>query len=215
MALTVGNRYLAEEFISLKARVKAEMLRRKYNGTLVSYGSSKYDYEVQPEAGNVVLAEHFNKIVEPLNAINDTGLTTKYSGDLIVAMETLDTFLTKSEGYALTSKTTNCKASCSGLCVTGCGSGCSGCTGTCSNNCTGCSGCGNSCSRNCDTTCSAKCMYDCEGACAEGCSSSCMGGCKYTCSSGCSTQCKGTCLSTCTGNCKGTCKNDCLNTSRL
>ena len=174
MALSVGNRYLASEFINLKARVKAEMQRRKYKGSLVTYASASYDYTVTPTANSVVLPEHVNKIAIPLNAINATGIEEVASGDVIKAINALDDFLTKAEGYSITGKSTDCKLSCSGLCINGCGSGCTGCSGSCSTGCTGCSG---TCSATCGNSCYAKCMWDCEGACAEGCSSSCMGSC--------------------------------------
>lgn len=182
MALTVGNRYLASEFIALKARVKAEMLRRKYKGTLVSYGSSAYDYEVQPTDGGVVLPEHLNKIAIPLNAINDTGISEVDSGDVIKAIEVLDEFVTTAAGYSVTSSSTDCKSSCSGLCVTGCGSTCKGCSGSCTGGCTGCSscsgcsGCGDTCSKNCQNSCYTLCKGGCKGGCTG-----CTGDCTNTC----------------------------------
>lgn len=203
MALTVGNRYLASEFIALKARVKAEMLRRKYKGTLVSYGSSAYDYEVQPTEGGVVLPEHVNKIATPLNAINNTGISEVSSGDVIKAIDALDTFLTKAEGYNVTSSSTDCKSSCSGLCVTGCGSGCTGCSGSCSTGCTGCSGCGG-----CGNTCSGACGGVCSNDCISACDTTCQGQCKNGCYQGCKNICKGTCQG-CSGTCKGSCSNGC------
>jgi len=201
MALTVGNRYLAEEFIALKARVKAEMLRRKYKGTLVSYGSSAYDYEVQPTEGGAVLPEHVNKIAIPLNAINDTGISEVASGDVIKAIDALGTFLTTAEGYKVTSSTTDCKSSCSGLCVTGCGSGCKGCSGSCTGSCTGCSGCGNACSSGCGGVCS----FDCISACDTTCQGSCKTNCIKTCYTGCLQGCKGSCKGTCSTDCTSTC----------
>ena len=81
MALTVNNKYLASDFIALKARVKAECARRKYTGSVETYASSKYDYTVTPTDGGLVLPEHVNKLITPLNAIASTGLTTKKTGD--------------------------------------------------------------------------------------------------------------------------------------
>ena len=190
MALSVGNRYLASEFINLNARVKAEMQRRKYKGSLVTYASASYDYTVTPTANSVVLPEHVNKIVEPLNAINDTGVDTGASGDVIKALDKANAFLTTAESYSVTSKTTDCKSTCTGLCVTTCGSSCSGCSGSCTGQCTSCSGCSGTCTSSCARACNS-CMTDCTGACAEGCSSSCMGGCKNG--------CKGSCTGSCTG----------------
>lgn len=201
MALTTGNQYLASEFNALKARVKAEMQRRQYNGSLTAYGDTPYDYTVTPAAGNTVLIEHMNKLVQPLNAINTTGMTTVKAGDPIQAIQALNTFLTTAEQYPLTSSTTDCKSSCTGLCTTGCGSTCTGCTGgcegTCNTTCTGtCSGGCSGCGGNCTGGCSGKC-YGCYGTC----SSSCAKGCASKCSSG--NVCKGSCKSTCGGNCKG------------
>lgn len=205
MALTVGNRYLAEEFIALKARVKAEMLRRKYKGTLVSYGSSAYDYEVQPTEGGVVLPEHVNKIATPLNAINNTGISEVASGDVIKAIDALDAFLTTAEGYKVTSSTTDCKSSCSGLCVTGCGSGCKGCSGSCTGGCSGCSGCTDACSGTCGAICSSGCGGACGAECVGGCRNGCKTNCIETCYTGCKVGCKGSCKGTCSTDCTSTC----------
>lgn len=205
MALTVGNRYLAEEFIALKARVKAEMLRRKYKGTLVSYGSSAYDYKVQPTEGGVVLPEHVNKIAIPLNAINDTGISEVASGDVIKTIDALDTFLTKAEGYSVTSSSTDCKSSCSGLCVTGCGTSCKGCSGSCTGNCTGCSGCTDACSGTCGAICSSGCGGACGAECVGGCRNGCKTNCIETCYTGCKVGCKGSCKGTCSTDCTSTC----------
>lgn len=38
----------AERFTSLKAMVKAEVLRRNRSGSVASYGGAAYDYSVQP-----------------------------------------------------------------------------------------------------------------------------------------------------------------------
>ena len=186
MALTTGNQYLASEFNALKARVKAEMQRRQYNGSLTTYGGTSYDYTVTPAAGNTVLIEHMNKLVQPLNAINATGMTTVKTGDPIQAIQALNTFLTAAEKYSLTSSTTDWKSSCTGLCTTGCGNTCTGCsgtcTGTCSTTCTGscsggCSGCGGNCTGKC---------YGCKG-CSGGCSG--CAGCGSSCSKNCSAVC--------------------------
>lgn len=202
MALSSENQYLASDFIALKARVKEEMLRRKYKGTLVSYGSSAYDYTVAPQAGNPVLTEHINKIVIPLNAINDTGIQEVQSGDAFVDIRVLDAFLTKAEGYSLSGKSTDCKSSCSGLCVTGCGTTCTGCSGSCSNNCSGCTGCGSACQSSCQAdNCKNGCIGTCKGTCHRDCQDDCWGGCK--------SNCQGTCKVVCGNNCTGSCKGSC------
>ena len=66
MSIGLHNPVLAQDFISIKARVKAECARRKYNGSVKSYSSASYDYTVQPTAGGVPIPEHFNKIIVPI-----------------------------------------------------------------------------------------------------------------------------------------------------
>lgn len=184
MAFTVGNPILASELIAIKARVKAEMLRRNQVGSLVEYGGSDYDYTVTPAAGNPVLPEHFNKLIIPMNAMVDTGLTTVSSGEPIPALDGLVTKLTEAEEYTISGNSTNCKASCSGLCVgtckTACGSACSGsCSGSCTDSCTG--GCENGCTGNCKGGCSKTCKTDCAVQCGNSCKDSCTVGCSYGC----------------------------------
>lgn len=188
MAFTVGNPILASELISIKARVKAEMLRRNKVGSLTSYGSSAYDYTVTPVAGNPILPEHFNKIITPMNAMVNTGLSTVQSGDPIPALDGLVAQLTAAEGYSITGKSTNCKASCSGLCVGTCQTACgSACSGSCSGGCQGT--CEKDCADDCYTSCSGKCKGTCKTDCAVQCGSSC----KDSCTSGCAYGCRGTC----------------------
>lgn len=188
MSFTVGNPILASELISIKARVKAEMLRRNKVGSLTAYGGSAYDYTVTPAAGNPILPEHFNKIITPMNAMVNTGLSTVNSGDPIPALDGLVAQLTAAEGYSLTSNSTNCKSSCSGLCVgtckTACGTGCSsGCTGTCSG------GCADNCADGCSNICGGSCSHGCGTSCTKGCANTCNG----NCSGGCEDECRGSC----------------------
>lgn len=215
MALSVGNRYLASEFIDLKARVKAEMQRRKYKGSLVTYASSSYDYTVVPTQNGAVLPEHVNKIAIPLNAINTTGVEEVASGDIIKAIDALDDFLTKAEKYSITSKTTDCKSTCTGLCVTGCGSGCTGCSGSCSGSCSGCSGCGGSCANGCGGVCSKDCISACDTTCQMQCKETCDNGCKNKCKGTCSVMCGNTCTVSCEGTCRNTCKGTCSGTCAI
>ena len=51
----------AEQVKQLKAKIKAEMLRRNGNGSLASYGSVTYDFTVQPTKGSGILTEHGKK----------------------------------------------------------------------------------------------------------------------------------------------------------
>ena len=194
MALTTGNPILASEIISIKARVKAEMLRRDKIGSLAEYGGSGYDYTVTPAAGNPILPEHFNKIIVPMNAMQDTGLTEVASGDPIPALGHLNDLLTAAEQYPLVSSETNCKASCTGLC-----------TGSCSTS------CGKNCSSGCQGSCDADCADDCYTGCTKGCgkacSSGCTGFCDDSCGLGCANSCNGNCSSGCYTGCRGSCES--------
>ena len=156
----------AQRFADLKARVKAECLRRDVSsGSVASYGGTDYDYTAVPASGVKIAQEHYEKLSVPLNAINsDTFPTT--SGVRIITdadLTAMETFLDTAEE---TSKTTNshndCSASCTGLCKS--------CTGSCTGSCSGCSG-----------TCQGTCQGSCYRACANNCTGSCSGGCSGTC----------------------------------
>ena len=112
MALSEGNVILASDFIAIKARVKAECARRKYNGSVESYAGSSYDYTVTPTDGNVPLPEHFNKIIVPMNAMVDTGRSQTQNGYLVRAMNDIDSALTTLESIAETASSSGCKSSC-------------------------------------------------------------------------------------------------------
>ena len=195
MALTIGNPILASEIIALKERVKAEMLRRDKVGSLVEYGGSDYDYTVTPAAGNPILPEHFNKLIIPMNAINNIGYSEISSGDPIPALDKLEAFLTKSEAFAVTGSASNCKTTCSGLCVGTCQSACgTGCSGTCSS----------SCKNTCDRDCADDCYTGCSGSCDSSCKTDCAKGCAWTCNSNCSGGCKTDCRMYCAKGVTGT-----------
>ena len=51
----------AQQLNAIKARVKAEMLRRCGYGSLYSYGAASYDFTVTPSAGTKVLTEQGQK----------------------------------------------------------------------------------------------------------------------------------------------------------
>lgn len=184
MALAVGNAILAADFNNLKARVKAECARRKYVGSVEVYAGEAYDYTVIPAPGIPVLIEHYNKIVEPLNAITNTGYPTLSKGDLIPSMSGLSDILTELEAEGDDENVSSCKASCTGLCKGSCAGLCTGCTGgcasTCSNSCTGgcsgCSSCSGSCVNGCHTTCTGGCSSTCKNTCKNGCSNTCRYG---------------------------------------
>ena len=58
MALTQGSQITASDINALKARVKAEMNRRKYDGSLTGYAGTSYDFTTVPAAGVKASAEH-------------------------------------------------------------------------------------------------------------------------------------------------------------
>ena len=60
-----------DRLTKLKAKVKAECLRRKYTGSVENYGSSTYDFSNNPTVGGVIKREYYDKNATPLNAINN------------------------------------------------------------------------------------------------------------------------------------------------
>ena len=199
MALNSQNQILASDFVSLKARVKAEMNRRCRSGSLTAYAGAAYDYSVLPANGVIVKPEHLNKLVVPINAISPSGYTEKAAGDAVPELATLDAKLAAHEAYPMRGSGSDCASGCSGLCSSGCYNTCSGCGGSCSYDCSGCSG---TCSGGCDTTCSGSCSGSCGGACwRDGCTSNCTAACRMDCTGG----CKGNCGSICSTNCRTTC----------
>ena len=202
MSLSAKEQCLAQEMIDLKARVKAEMQRRKGNGSLVAYAGTDYDYTVDPAAGGQMLTEHVNKIVVPMNAITASGMTEQAVGDQAMAMDVIDAKLTVYVAEpAQKNATSSCSGACSGLCVSSCYSNCGG---SCS---TGCGSCGGGwsggCTGDCNTTCSNQCGSD-------GCSGNCGSNCK---TDGCTAYCGMSCWGKCSSNCSGGCENTCKNTN--
>lgn len=190
MALIKQNQTLASDFVSLKARVKAEMQRRKYTGSLAKYAGVEWDYIVQPTVGEKLLPEHYNKIIEPLNAIAPTGYDNAVSQGIHAiaikaAFDKLAEYEKKSTGGA-----TDCAASCSGLCYTSCGSDCSITCGGCDY------WCSTSCSGGCDTTCTSTCQSECQAKCG--------GQCGVQCGYSCYLSCRGNCGKNCSGSSSGT-----------
>lgn len=199
MALNSQNQILASDFVSLKARVKAEMNRRCRSGSLTAYAGAAYDYSVVPANGVIVKPEHLNKLVVPINAISPSGYTEKAAGDAVPELATLDAKLAAHEAYPMRGSGSDCASGCSGLCSSGCYNSCSGCGGSCSYDCSGCTG---SCVGDCQGSCSGGCSTSCGGACwRDGCTSNCTAACRMDCTGG----CKGNCGSICSTNCRTTC----------
>ena len=198
MALSKGERILAQEFESLRARVEAECARRSKTSTI------PYTKDTIAR-GNKAMAAELNHILQPLNTINSdiVGMTEVNEGQLIKAIDKLDSVMKVFEGSTDQQTTgSGCKAGCMGLCM-----GCSGsCTGTCTNTCTSCSGtCTDSCT-SCTNSCTGSCWSTCG---SDGCSNTCQTGCN-----GCVGKCSRSCEGACTGGCEVTCTGNCTGTTR-
>ena len=165
--LKQGEQYSASDFVALKAKIKKEMLRRCYTGSVAAYGGAKYDFNTNPEKGGQILAEQANKIIEPMNQINNSGFSLQEIGDPAMAMNALDAKIT-AYSAALNEGTGHyCNASCTGLCHTACSGSCTGtCTTECGENCT--TSCQNTCQGACSGEC-ATCGWDCKNGCYGGC----------------------------------------------
>lgn len=207
-----GKVFIANDFITLKNKIKEEVKRRKYIGSVATYGEPRYDYVEIPAPFETLKAEHVDKISECVSAINDTNIKRNYdNGDTVTHMAIMDAEVARFEAAPKVGVNSGCKASCTGLCSTTCTGTCtSGCSGSCSGSCSGCSGCsgcGGSCSYGCSGSCSG-CGGSCGGKCSTSCSSYCGGTCTGAefCSGGCSGCCTG-CSSTCHRNCSGSLDN--------
>ena len=193
----------AERFAELKARVKAECLRRCHTGSVAEYGGEKYEYTNSPTEDHTVDVEHYEKLALPLSKIHSEKVPS-LDGRRIVFDEDITEFeaaLTLFETRPMTDKTRgDCETSCTGACYTGCSGDCTGgCETTCSGECQGsCTGCGSGCANTCECSCSG------------GCSSSCSGGCKSSCTVTCgNTGCVGSCLGLCSAGCTTSCQTSC------
>ena len=205
-----------DRLTKLKAKVKAECLRRKYTGSVENYGSSTYDFSNNPTVGGVIRKEYYDKNATPLNAINNT-LVPKANitnTENVALNDEIYNMYYQVSAWMTTDKTnknhSDCAVSCTGLCLSCTGSCTSGCSGTCSvicgQNCSGgcsggCSGCGSGCSGSCSGSCSGNCKGTCTTTCGyAGCSAKCAEGCSNGCSGTCTTSC-GRCGTNCSGAC--------------
>lgn len=163
--------YKAQEFVNLKLRVKAEMLRRSLVGSLASYGGDEYDYIYAPSTNFPITTEHGYKIWYPMEQINSTGTKEPKQNNILENFEVLESFLSESELLPIGVKNnSNCRASCSGLCQNTCSGSCSG---TCTNRCS--EGCSSSCTNSCDGSCEGFCEGGCAGYCTRACGDSACG----------------------------------------
>ena len=156
----------AERFAELKARVKAECLRRCHTGSVAEYGGEKYEYTNSPTEDHTVDVEHYEKLALPLSKIHSEKVPS-LDGRRIVFDEDITEFeaaLTLFETRPMTDKTRgDCETSCTGACYTGCSGDCTG-------------GCKSSCTVTCGNT---GCVGSCLGLCSAGCTTSCQTSCGY------------------------------------
>ena len=225
MGILAGESISPSDFINLKEKIKNIMLNKRiYHGSLKEYGGSAYDYSTNPTTNGVILAEHQNKIVEPMRAIttNNVDAIAK-KDDKIISLYNISTIIDGFDAKTATSSVKDCQNYCSGLCVDQCSTGCTGCTGCsgcgsgCASGCSGCqgcsgcgSGCASTCSGGCKGTCKgcdSTCTGECDTGCA-GCSGDCRNVCAMSCSDSCGRSCSGGCYGNCTG-CTGGCQGDC------
>lgn len=196
----------SDEIVAIKNRLNAEMNRRQYNGSLVSYAGEDYQFEAIAPLQTSVDKDYYNKMATPLNAVNNT-FTIISDSEMKTAsysdIESFDATLSLYEGNtSFTSSSNDCSAACSGMCITACSTGC---TNQCTNQCTGCTG-----------SCSGSCTGKCSGSCSGGCSGSCKGDCYGYCTSSCGDDgCSSNCESTgcrgdgCWQNCFYDCSSSC------
>lgn len=131
------RKILADEMMVIKARVRAEMLRRQYSGPLTAYGGAAYDYSVQ--SGDRAERGHYDKNLVPLRAANPSGMPApdpRYATES--EMIAVEGRLTLMEARPVYGGTNDCASGCTGMC-TGCQGTCTSCT-SCSGMCSGCDG---------------------------------------------------------------------------
>ena len=188
------------DFQNIKQRVSAECDKRtevhSQSTSLKTYGTSgEYSYIIPPQSFEIILNEHYKKIIIPLQAFNSI-FNTYESNDNIIKEDFLlqaDSFLTVAEKRVKTDQNyTDCTAeSCTGLCYKTCISDCGNdvCTSVCGQSCTGtCSGdsCGVGCSSVCGGLCDDNCYSACKGRCNRLCADN---ACSANCASGCGGYC--------------------------
>lgn len=226
MASQLDNIIKAQRFNDLKAKVKAECLRRSYVGSVANYGSSEWDFSIPASADRIIDEDKYKKISIPTRKIN-WEVTPNGPSDRIINdadLLSFETNITAFKGRAIDNywDPTDCSLSCTGTCTTSCTTGCGG---GCDGGCRGCGGaCSSSCSGGCEGGCTS-CTGECSGSCSDGCGNGCDGQCttscyqdgqtcKWDCTGDCNNSAKGsTCTDGCVGNCKMNCWTQCSSDS--
>ncbi|MGF6376844.1 hypothetical protein M2140_001922 [Clostridiales Family XIII bacterium PM5-7] len=147
----------ADEFKAIKQRVKAEMERRSLAGldqdeepidfgSLREFSEEEYDFVEVPEKGSRVLAEHGEKTINILYAVEDQEASFVRKGEPLPSVNSLDDYLDLISSESIEGETSSCRGACSGLCFGSCIGGCNGCSGACDSGCQGCTAtCGTAC----------------------------------------------------------------------
>lgn len=161
----------AAQVNELKAKIKAEMLRRNGHGSLAAYGNASYDFKTTPVADDWIWTEQGQKTVDLILKIEDFGdlffarkhenIPEDFSTKLLTEIDRLS----KEAKTGETTEKSSCRGDCTGLCVASCISqcnGCSGCTASCGTGCA--SGCNANCTGSCNTNCTGGCNTNCTGA---------------------------------------------------
>ena len=159
----------ANEIVTLKSKVKAEMARRSGYGSLSSFSGTAYDFATSPKQGGIILAEHGQKTIDLLLQIKDKDNLVLVKQNALIPDgfdSSLITYVDTLAKETMTGSTSSCRGACTGLCVGTCSGGCNGCSGGCSGGCYGtCTGgCANSCTGGCGTACTG-CGTTCAAAC--------------------------------------------------
>ena len=208
--MEIGTTITPERFRELLNEVIKECLRRKYDEKNTGYDVYHYGITGQQPLsmyrfteGEVIPDAVFKSIEEPMTLINSDDNPSSGDNSVIKdqTLTNLEANLAIYKTYPVQSKTTGCKANCTGLCYIQCTGGCmAGCSGTCEGTCSGCTGCTGSCEGTCSGRCTRACANNCSGDCEGDCGgSSCRGSCDGGCS-GCSSSCSKGC-----GGCSGVC----------
>ena len=196
------------EFRTLKAAIKAELLRRCYQGSVASYGNAinvkddlvgLSDIADGRQPSQMKAVDAF-AMIDGILHVNDLGdLSRPAPGNVIPSSFNYKEINDKVNFYKskpITTRNNNadsgCRNSCTGLCTNTCWDVCTGCTG-----CTSCTGCTGSCSGSCAGGCNG--CSSCSGSCSSGCSG--CGGCGG-CDGACADMCTGGCEVGCSGGCK-------------
>lgn len=166
----------AQQAIDLKAKLKAELLRRNGHGSVSTYGGSSYNFTTTPAKGQQVKLEHGQKTVDLFLKIKDYGNLMLSQKSFPIPSDFTDELIAEVDKLAAESKTgkstevSSCRGACTGLCVGSCHGNCNGCTG-----CT--ASCGTGCASGCNTGCGSGCVGNCKGSCNTGCSTGCSTAC--------------------------------------